>query len=125
RPALSQPVIVENISGANGSIPVGRIARTPADGYTISIGDWTTHVLNGALYNLSYESSEGFCACYSPRQKSLSDHYQEGGAGNRPQWFHCMVESEPRCVGGGHRRREPSACRWSVLSERCRYQPTI
>jgi len=44
RPILGQPVIIENVGGAGGSIAVGRLARAPADGYTIDIGQWDTHV---------------------------------------------------------------------------------
>src|SRR5262245_34238635 len=50
RTALGQPVIIENVSGAGGSIGVGRVARAAPDGYTVSIGHWQTHVLNGASY---------------------------------------------------------------------------
>ncbi len=42
--ALGQPVIVENVGGAGGSIAVGRLARAAPDGYTIDIGQWDTHV---------------------------------------------------------------------------------
>ena len=42
--ALGQPVIVENVGGAGGSIGVGRLARSTLDGYTIDIGQWDTHV---------------------------------------------------------------------------------
>src|SRR5437763_17200244 len=42
--ALGQPVIVENVGGAGGSIGVGRLARATPDGYTIDIGQWDTHV---------------------------------------------------------------------------------
>src|SRR5246127_5681229 len=45
RAILGQPVIIENIGGAAGSIGVGRAVRSPADGYTLSIGTSTTHVL--------------------------------------------------------------------------------
>jgi tripartite-type tricarboxylate transporter receptor subunit TctC len=53
--SLGQPVIIENISGANGSIGVGRVARAAGDGYTLGIGTWGTHVANGAIYPLSYD----------------------------------------------------------------------
>ena len=46
--ALGQPVVVENVTGASGSIGVGRRARAAPDGYTISIGNWTSHVGAGA-----------------------------------------------------------------------------
>ena len=44
RPILGQPVIIENVAGAAGSIAVGRAVRAPADGYTLSIGTSTTRV---------------------------------------------------------------------------------
>src|SRR5262245_57859588 len=46
RASLRQPVIVENIAGAGGSTGVGRVARAAPDGYTLSIGHWSTHVVN-------------------------------------------------------------------------------
>ena len=55
RASLGQPVIVENVTGANGSIGVGRVARAPGDGYTLEIGQLSTHVTNGALYQLPYD----------------------------------------------------------------------
>ena len=54
-PLLGQPVLVENVTGAAGSIGVGRVARSAPDGYTLSIGHWSTHVINGAIYNLPYD----------------------------------------------------------------------
>ena len=55
RGVLGQPVIIENIGGAAGSIGVGRAVRAPADGYTLSIGTSTTHMLTGGLYALSFD----------------------------------------------------------------------
>jgi len=55
RPILGQPIIIENIGGAAGSIGVGRAVRSPADGYTLSIGTSTTHMLTGGLYALSFD----------------------------------------------------------------------
>ena len=52
--ALGQPVIIENVAGASGSVGVGRAASAPPDGYTLSLGAWTTHVANGAVYKLPY-----------------------------------------------------------------------
>jgi tripartite-type tricarboxylate transporter receptor subunit TctC len=55
RISLGQPVIIENVSGAAGSIGVGRVARAPPDGYMLSIGSVSTHVFNGAIYALPYD----------------------------------------------------------------------
>ncbi|MFL4980885.1 MAG: tripartite tricarboxylate transporter substrate-binding protein [Xanthobacteraceae bacterium] len=55
RITLGQPVIVENAAGAAGSIAVGRVARAAPDGYTLSVGHWSTHVVNGAIYALPYD----------------------------------------------------------------------
>src|SRR5882672_4268024 len=60
RPSLGQPVIIENVGGADGSIAIGRAARAAPDGYTISIGNVATHVLNGAAYSLSYDLLNDF-----------------------------------------------------------------
>ena len=49
RVSLGQPVVVDNITGASGSIGGARMARAAADGYTLAIGHWATHVLNGAI----------------------------------------------------------------------------
>jgi tripartite-type tricarboxylate transporter receptor subunit TctC len=53
--SLGQPIIVENVTGAAGSIGVGRVARAPPDGYTLINGIWSTHVTNGAVYKLKYD----------------------------------------------------------------------
>ena len=60
RTTLGQPVIVENVSGANGTIGVGRVARAASDGYTIGVGTWATHVVNPAIYSLSYDTVKDF-----------------------------------------------------------------
>jgi tripartite-type tricarboxylate transporter receptor subunit TctC len=60
RGPLGQPIIIENIAGANGSIGVGRTARAQPDGYTIDLGFLGGHVQNGALYSLSYDVLNDF-----------------------------------------------------------------
>jgi len=57
--ALGQPVIVENIGGAGGSIAVGRLARATPDGYTIDIGQWDTHV-GSIIYKINYDLQTDF-----------------------------------------------------------------
>jgi tripartite-type tricarboxylate transporter receptor subunit TctC len=55
RASLGQPVIIENVSGASGSIGTGRVARAEPDGYTFGIGYLGTHVFNGAAFPLPYD----------------------------------------------------------------------
>src|SRR6266849_8153650 len=55
RASLGQTVIVDNTTGAAGTIGVGRVARAAPDGYLLSIGHWGTHVINGAIYPLHYD----------------------------------------------------------------------
>jgi tripartite-type tricarboxylate transporter receptor subunit TctC len=57
--ALGQPVVVENMGGAGGSIAVGRLSRATPDGYTIDIGQWDTHV-GGIIYNITYDLQTDF-----------------------------------------------------------------
>ncbi|WP_213287500.1 tripartite tricarboxylate transporter substrate binding protein BugD [Bradyrhizobium sp. sGM-13] len=53
--SLGEQVLVENVTGAGGSVGVGRAVRSPPDGYTISFGHLGTHVANGAVYKLGYD----------------------------------------------------------------------
>lgn len=55
RATLGQNLIVENVTGAAGTIGVGRVARANPDGYTLSVGHWSTHVVNGAVYPLTFD----------------------------------------------------------------------
>ncbi len=60
RTTLGQTIVIENVGGAAGSIGVGRVARAAPDGYTISYGNWPTHVLNAAVYPLNYDVLKDF-----------------------------------------------------------------
>jgi tripartite-type tricarboxylate transporter receptor subunit TctC len=60
RGLIGQPIIVENVVGADGSIGVGRAALARPDGYTIVLGILDTHVLNGAFYSLQYDVVNDF-----------------------------------------------------------------
>lgn len=58
--SLGQPIIIENIAGAEGSVGLGRAARARSDGYTIDLGSNSAHVLNGALLPLQYDVLSDF-----------------------------------------------------------------
>ena len=53
--ALGQTVVIDNITGAGGSIGTGKVVRAAPDGYMLSIGHWGTHVVNGAYYSLPFD----------------------------------------------------------------------
>ena len=57
---LGQPVVIENVTGAGGSIGVGRAARAAPDGYTLSIGNWLSHVGASAVYPVQYDVLKDF-----------------------------------------------------------------
>ena len=58
--SLGQPVIIENITGASGTIGTGRVAHARPDGYMLGIGNVNTHVMNGAMFALQYDVANDF-----------------------------------------------------------------
>jgi tripartite-type tricarboxylate transporter receptor subunit TctC len=60
RGLLGQPFIVEDVAGAAGSIGVGRVAHAAPDGYTLIVGQWSTHVANKFIYKLQYDTLGDF-----------------------------------------------------------------
>ena len=60
RVSLGQPMVIENVTGASGTVGVGRAVRAAPDGYTVSVGNWPTHVVNGATFALQYDVLRDF-----------------------------------------------------------------
>lgn len=61
RKTLGQPVVVENVAGAGGTIGTGNVARAMPDGYTILLGSVATHAIAAGIYpKLSYDPVAGF-----------------------------------------------------------------
>ena len=58
--ALGQTVVVENITGAAGTIATGKAVHAPPDGYTLSIGHYGTHAVNSLVYSLPYDLVRDF-----------------------------------------------------------------
>ena len=58
--SLGQPIVIANVVGALGSIGGARGAHAAPDGYTLSFGTWSTHVVNGAVMTLSYDVLKDF-----------------------------------------------------------------
>jgi tripartite-type tricarboxylate transporter receptor subunit TctC len=60
REALGQPLVIENLSGAGGNLGTNKVARAEPDGYTIGMGQWSTHVVNPVTYSVSYDIVKDF-----------------------------------------------------------------
>ena len=82
RESLGQSIVIENVTGAAGTIGVGRVARAAPDGYTLSFGHWSTHVINGAVYPLPFKSADRLRAGRVAHQ--LSD------VAGRKEWRPCQ-----------------------------------
>ena len=60
RASLGQSIVIENVTGAGGSLGVGRVARATPDGYTFGIGQVSSNAFNGAVYKLPYDLLKDF-----------------------------------------------------------------
>jgi len=58
--ALGQSVIIENLTGAAGTIGTAHVAHAAPDGYTLILGHWQTHVVNGATFSLQFDVVNDF-----------------------------------------------------------------
>jgi tripartite-type tricarboxylate transporter receptor subunit TctC len=58
--SIGQPIIAENVAGAGGSVGVGLAVHASSDGYTVSVDNWSTQVINGATYKLRYDLLNDF-----------------------------------------------------------------
>jgi hypothetical protein len=84
-PFSVQPIVVENVTGAGGSIGVTRLVRAPADGYTLEMGTSTTNMLLGGLYPLQFDLHRRSRAGPADRKRAADDRRQEGLPRQRPQ----------------------------------------
>src|SRR3954471_15654541 len=58
--SLGQAILIENVTGAAGTIAIGRVARAAPDGYTLVIGNWASHVVNSAIYKTPFDYVNDF-----------------------------------------------------------------
>ena len=104
---LGQSVIIENVSGANGSIAVGRAARAAPDGYTLSLSNWNNAVANGAVYALKYDLVADFTPVALLTSAAL-DPLAPDLPGEQPYGSDRLAKGEPGLGirrNGGRRQR--------------------
>ena len=122
RVSLGQPVIIENVAGASGTLALGRVARALPDGYTISHGSTPTHVFNGAIFKLPFDVEQRFPTDLADRQRAAPDRRQESHRCERPAGIHRLAEGEPaQGIAGDRRRGRDVAYRRHILSANLRH----
>ncbi len=123
RASLGQTIVIENVAGAGGNIGVGRVARAPGDGYTLSIGHWGSHVVNGAIYSLPYDLLTDLEPVALVVGRTATDRRGEIRSGQGHQGTDRLAEGQSRQGHGGHdRRRRRRASRRRLVPERHRHQ---
>ena len=116
REVLGQPIIIENVGGAAGTIGVGRAVRSAADGYTLSIGTSTTHMLTGGLYTLPFDLLTDSQASHLYRRRTAAARGAERFSRQRSQGADRLSQGQPRQGLGRYRRRRRgrASCRHRV-----------
>ena len=116
RASLGQPVVIENVAGAGGNIGVGRVARAAGDGYTLSIGHWGSHVVNGAIYTLPYDLLSDLRAGRADLRRPAADRRGEVRAGEGHQGTDRLAEGQS---WQGHGRAPPASAARRISPASC------
>ena len=105
--SLGQPILVETMGGAGGTLGVARVARAAPDGYTISVGTWGTHVLNAFVYT-AVRPPEGFRAGGAAAERAAMVHRTKRLPGGQSPGTDRLAEGQSRqghLRVGRHRRQ--------------------
>ncbi len=111
RATLGQSIVVENVAGAGGSIGMGRVARAAPDGYTVGVGSWSTGVVNGVIYNLTYDVLGDFEPVVLLPENPLFITSKKADSGAKPRRADRLGEGGHGAGPGGHLRRRHLAAR--------------
>ena len=126
RGSLGQPIVVENVAGASGSIGVGRVARAAPDGYTLILGSWVTHVVNGAVYTLKYDVLNDFAPVALIAHQPAADRRQEAVPANDLKELIAWLKANPdKATQGTTGRRQRAARRRRLLPEGDGHPPSV
>ena len=88
-------MVIRNVSGAGGSIGVARVARAAPDGHTLSIGQWTSHVGSGAMYQVTYDLLNDFEPIAQVASAAMGRR-KERVPSERPERNDGLAKGEPR-----------------------------
>ncbi len=123
---LGQSLIIENVTGAGSTIGTSRaIAATP-DGYTLIVGNWSSHVGAGALYPVSWHIVQRPRTDRRAQHVCADDRRPHRAAGQRHQGADRLAEGQPRQGHGGERRRGlRRACLRPLLHGEDRHQVPV
>ena len=94
RQSLGQTILVENVTGAGGTLGVARAVRAAPDGYTLSIGHLGTHVINGAIYPLTFDLVNDLDPVAMIASNPMMIVSQERRAGEKPEGTDRLDQSQ-------------------------------
>ena len=123
RQHLGQPIVVENTTGAGGTIGVGRVARAAPDGYTFLIGQWGTNVASGAIYPLQFDLEKDFePISLIATQPFLIVAKKATPANDLKEFVAYLKANADKVVAGQFRHRHAEPCRRAPVPEGRRRQ---
>ena len=84
RGTLGQPVIIENMGGAGGTLSIARVVRSAPDGYTLGMGTLGQYVISGAVYTLPFDMLTDLDAGRAAAERAVLDGDAKDAAGEQP-----------------------------------------
>jgi tripartite-type tricarboxylate transporter receptor subunit TctC len=123
RATLGQPVLIENVVGAGGTIGLRRVARAPSDGYTIVMGNWGTHVALGAIYQLDFDLLDFAPVAQLPGQPGMIATRKTLPVSNLRELIAWLKANQDKGVGRHFRGWRSISCMGGVLPKRYQCPP--
>ena len=114
---LGQQIVIENVTGASGTIGVGRVARAAPDGYTIVLGNWPSYVVNSAIFKTPFDYLQRLRADRAASGQSLHHRGQERAAAHADRADRLAEGQSRQGVGRHRRRRLRPACQRRLFPE--------